>query len=167
MTSNIDEPLQIHYHDGRPEIEKADIAKDIKKELHKDNEPENDADIAKSALYANTPKAKAKMDKSLNARAINSMLESFNRRRNETNFELSRLKMLNAPYCLIYADRAPNGIARWVFKWVFKDSKIVTDTRPENGYGFEWKSPKLAKFDENMLPEIYKKLEEHIKRVKS
>ena len=45
-------------------------------------------------------------------------------------------------------------------------SSITTDTKPDNGYNLEWKNSKFSKFDKNLLPEIYKKLEEHVKRKK-
>ena len=153
--------FDVKYVDGKPVKVKVDPLKELRDEL----EPEEDAnpfDATKRALYADQPKAKQKMDRSITARDLNMTLESFNRRRNEARFELARLKMPNAPYCAIFSkDR------QWTFQWNFKDATISTMKRPDNGYELTWKNPKFSKFDENLLPEIYKKLSEHINRVKS
>lgn len=90
MPDNDIDILEVHYHDGKPEVEKHDISKEIHKELHKGDCKCNDADITKSALYAGLPKAKQKRDKSLNARAISSMIESFNKQRNEAKFSVRK-----------------------------------------------------------------------------
>ena len=106
--------------------------------LEDELEPEEDAnpfDATKRALYADQPKAKQKMDRSITARDLNMTLESFNRRRNEAQFELARLKMLNAPYCTIYSKDG-----QWIFRWNFKDATISTMKRPDNGYNLTWKS---------------------------
>lgn len=90
MPDNDIDILEIHYHDGKPEVVKNDISKEIRKELHKKDCKCNDADITKSALYAGLPKAKQKHDKSLNARAISSMIESYNKQRNEAKFQVRK-----------------------------------------------------------------------------
>lgn len=161
LRRQLEDMIDIKYVDGKPVRVKYNELDELKKEL----EPEEDAnpfDAIKRELYANQPKAKQKMDRSITARDLNVTLESFNRRRNEAQFELARLKMLNAPYCAIFSkDR------QWTFQWNFKDATISTMKKPDNGYNLTWKSSKFSKFDEELLPEIYKKLSEHINRVKS
>lgn len=161
LRRQLEDMIDIKYVDGKPVRVKHNELDELKKEL----EPEEDAnpfDAIKRELYADQPKAKQKMDRSITARDLNVTLESFNRRRNEAQFELARLKMLNAPYCTIYSkDR------QWAFQWNFKDATISTKKRPDNGYNLTWKSSKFSKFDKELLPEIYKKLSEHINRVKS
>lgn len=90
MTYNDDSVIKVHYHDGKPEIEKEDPSKEIRKELHPKQDKLNSADHEKSALYAGLPKATQKRDKSIDARIINNMLESFNKQRNETKFKVSK-----------------------------------------------------------------------------
>lgn len=161
LRRQLEDMIDIKYVDGKPVRVKHNELDELKKEL----EPEEDAnpfDAIKRELYADQPKAKQKMDRSITARDLNVTLESFNRRRNEAQFELARLKMPNAPYCTIFSKDG-----QWTFQWNFKDATISTMKRPDNGYNLTWKSSKFSKFDEELLPEIYKKLSEHINRVKS
>lgn len=151
MTSNFEEPLQIHYHDGKPEVKKVDLAKEIDKELHQDEKPINDADIEKSVLYANLPKAKDKMDKSLNARTINSVLESFNKQRNEAKFNVKR----NGNIIVIKADG-------YEFKCDDKLGTIETTKVPNNGLKMSLKASRLKGADiDNFFDEVEKHLERH------
>lgn len=156
--------FDIKYVDGQP----VKVKKDPLKELRQELEPTEDAnpfDATKRALYADLPQAEIKRDKSMTARELNSTLESV-KQRNETQFTLAQLKMLNAPYCTIYAGKDLTGAPEWAFKWNFKDATISTVKKPDNGYDITWKSSKFSKFDKSLLPEIYKKLEEHIKHRK-
>lgn len=63
--------IDIEYHDGKPIKVEIDPAKEFKEELHKDTKVVSDFDAEKRALYANLPKAKAKMDRSITARSLN------------------------------------------------------------------------------------------------
>lgn len=156
MTFNFEEPLQVHYHDGKPEVEKTDLAKEIHKELHKDEKPANDADIEKASLYANLPKAKQKMDKSLNARSINSMLESYNRQRNEAKFDVKR----NGNMIAIKADG-------YEFKCDDKAGTIETVKVPQNGLSMTLRASRLKGADiDNFFDEVEKHFERHKARNK-
>lgn len=158
--------IDIEYHDGKPVKKKVNPLEDLQKEL----EPEKDAnpfDATKAALYADQPDAQIKKDRSITARQLNAYVESFNKRRFESKFELYTLKMINAPYCMIRYGEKPDGSPLWAFKWDFTKSSIISDIKPSDGYNLEWKNPKFSKFDKNLLPEIYNKLEEHIKRKKN
>lgn len=161
--------IDIEYHDGKPVKKKVNLLKDLQKEL----EPEKDAnpfDATKAALYADQPDAQIKKDRSITARQLNAYVESFNERRSrliESKFELHQLKMINAPCCYIVYGERTDGSPLWRFKWDYAKSSITTDVKPNNGYNLEWKNPKFSKFDKNLLPEIYNKLEEHIKRKKN
>ena len=161
--------IDIKYVDGKPVRVKTNELKELRKEL-KPEEPENTFDTTKRELYAELPQAQAKKDRSITARSLNTMLESFNanrtKYRNETKFELARLKMPNAPYCSIYVKAKDSTTPIWAFTWTFADSTIKSTKEPVNGYKLSWKSLKFSKFDNNLLPAIYKKLEEHIKRRK-
>lgn len=149
MTSNIDEPLEIHYHDGKPEIKKVDLVKEINKELHKKAKPQNDANAEKSALYANQPKAKQKMDKSINARTINGMLESYNKQRNEAKFDVQR----NGHFIIIKIDG-------YEFKCDDKAGTIETTKAPTNGLKMSLKASRLKDADiDNFFDEVEKHLE--------
>lgn len=88
MTYNDDSVIKVHYHDGKPEIEKEDPSEEIRKELHPKQDKLNSADHEKSALYAGLPKATQKRDKSIDARIINTMLESFKSQRYEAKFKV-------------------------------------------------------------------------------
>ena len=161
--------IDIEYHDGKPVKKKVNLLKDLQKEL----EPEKDAnpfDATKAALYADQPDAQIKKDRSITARQLNAYVESFNERRNrliESKFELHTLKMRNAPLCEIVYGHKSNGAPEWLFQWVFADNIIRTTVKPSDGYNLEWKNPRFSKFDKNLLPEIYNRLEEHIKRKKN
>lgn len=149
MTSNFEEPLEIHYHDGKPELKKVDLSKEIDKELHKEEKPINYFDSEKSALYANTPKAKQKMDKSINARSINSMLESYNRQRNEAKFDVKR----NGNIITIKAEG-------YEFKCDDKAGTIETVKVPDNNLKMSLKASRLKGADiDNFFDEIEKHLE--------
>ena len=164
----LEELFDIKYVDGKPVRVKKDPLKELKDEL----EPEEDAnpfDATKRELYADLPQAQIKKDRSITARQMNQFLESFNERRSrliESKFELHQLKMINAPHCYIVYGEKTDGSPLWRFKWDYAKSSITTDVKPDNGYNLEWKNSKFSKFDKNLLPEIYKKLEEHIKRKK-
>lgn len=74
------EDIEVHYKDGKPKLKKDDPLKEIHKDLLPDVEKPQ-ADIEKSALYANLPKAQIKKDRSITARALNSLLESYTNKR--------------------------------------------------------------------------------------
>lgn len=149
MTSNFEEPLEIHYHDGKPELKKVDLSKEIDKELHKEEKPINYFDSEKSALYADLPKAKQKMDKSINARSINSVLESFNRQRNEAKFDTQR----NGHIITIKSDG-------YEFKCDDEQGTIITTKVPDKGLKMSLKAPRLKGADiDNFFDEVEKHLE--------
>lgn len=158
--------IDIEYHNGKQVRKKVDPLKEIKDELTPDKDA-NPFDATKAALYGDLPQADIKRDRSITARELNALAESFMKRRFESKFELRTLRMLNAPHCYIVYGKNPDGSPLWQFKWEFAKSSIVSDVKPSDGYSFEWKNPKLAKFDRSLLPEIYSKLEEHIKRKKT
>lgn len=151
MTSNFEEPLEIHYHDGKPELKKVDLSKEIDKELHEEEKPINYFDSEKSALYADLPKAKQKMDKSINARSINSMLESYNRQRNEAKFDTQR----NGHTIIIKVDG-------YEFKCDDEQGTIITTKVPDKGLKMSLKAPRLKGADiDNFFDEVEKHIERH------
>ena len=77
MPEDFTNQIEIHYVDGKPVRKNKDPQKEIKKELNSE-EPENMFDDTKRQLYANTPKAELKKDKSITARQLNQTLESYN-----------------------------------------------------------------------------------------
>ena len=158
--------IDIEYHDGKQVRKKVDPLKEIKDELTPDKDA-NPFDATKAALYGDLPQADIKRDRSITARELNALAESFMKRRLESKFKLRTLRMLNAPHCYIVYEENPDGSPLWQFKWDFTKSSITSEHKPSDGYSFEWKNPKLAKFDRSLLPEIYSKLEEHIKRKKT
>lgn len=158
-----DSLIEIRYTDGKPHRVKKDPLKEIKDELAPEK-PEQIFDDEKRALYGDLPQAGIKRDLSITARSLNQTLESFNKRRLEAKFSLSKPKMPNLPYYTITFGISSDGSPEWIFKWDFANSKITTVKRPSNGYNIEWTSPKLSKFNEKLLPEIYKTLENYIRR---
>ena len=151
MTSNFEEPLEIHYHDGKPELKKVDLSKEIDKELHKEEKPINYFDSEKSALYADLPKAKQKMDKSINARSINSMLESYNRQRNEAKFDTQR----TGHTIIIKVDD-------YEFKCDDEQGTIITTKVPDKGLKMSLKTSRLKGADiDSFFDEVEKHLERH------
>lgn len=166
ISKKYEDLIDIEYHDGKQVRKKVDPLKEIKDELTPDKDA-NPFDATKAALYRDLPQADIKRDRSITARELNALAESFMKRRFESKFELRTLRMINAPLCEIVYGRKSNGAPEWLFQWVFADSTIRTTVKPSDGYNFEWKNPKLSKFDQALLPEIYSKLEEHIKRKKT
>lgn len=77
MPEDFTNQIDIHYIDGKLVRKNKDPQKEIKKELNSE-EPENMFDDTKRQLYANTPKAELKKDKSITARQLNQTLESYN-----------------------------------------------------------------------------------------
>lgn len=151
MTYNPEEPIEIHYRDGKPVAKKVDLAKEVQKELHQKEKPVNYFDAEKSALYANQPKAKQKLDKSINARVINSMLESFNRQRNEAKFDVKR----NGNIITMKIDR-------YEFRCDDKAGTIETVKVPAGGLKMSLKASRLKGADiDNFFDEVEKHLERH------
>lgn len=153
IKESIDEPLEIHYHDGKPEVKKKDLSKELNKELHKEEKPVNYFDAEKSALYANTPKAKQKMDKSINARAINSVLESYNKQRNEAKFDVQR----NGHIIMIKADG-------YQFKCDDEQGTIITTKVPDKGLKMSLKASRLRGAD---IDVFFDEVEKHLERNKA
>ena len=169
------------YKDGKPVKEKEPTDLELlQKELTPDDD-KNPADMVKSALYADMPKAKQKYDKSINARTLNQAIESYNAKRAQTlqrqveaqrqidrlKFELVRLKMLNAPYCTIYYGRHSDGRPIWAFQWTFKTGSIITLAKPDDGYNIEYKNSYLTRLTDKNIEKVYDILEKSMKLMKN
>lgn len=148
-----EDTLDIKYVDGKPVKVKNDPVKEIKKEL-KAEEPVNFADDVKRALYADQPKAKQKMDRSITARDLNQTVESFNKRRNE-------VKSLNESNTETFTFK------NWSFIWDKVAGTLKTNKKPDNGYNLEYKSPKLKNDDKKTATFVHLLMIEHMNRVKS
>lgn len=154
MTFN--DALEVHYVDGKPVVKKVDIVKDIKKEL----EPEKDSnpfDDLKRQLYNDLPQASIKRDRSMTARALNKVLESFNRYKNENKITEVKIKAIGMRLF---------RCGEWEFEWYTKTGLLVSTDKPSNGYNLEYKSPSIIATKDGALEKVYKIMEEHIKRRK-
>ena len=173
--------FHMSYKDGKPVKEKEPTDLELlQKELTPDDD-KNPADMVKSALYADTPKAKQKYDKSINARTLNQAIESYNAKRAQTlqrqveaqrqidrsKFELARLKMLNAPHCMIYYGRHSDGRPIWAFQWTFKTGSITTLAKPDDGYNIEYKNSSLTQLTDKNIEKVYDILEKSMKLMKN
>lgn len=174
--------FHMSYKDGKPVKEKEPTELELlQKELTPD-EDKNPADMVKSALYADMPKAKQKYDKSINARTLNQAIESYNAKRAQTlqryteaaqrqidrsKFELAVLKMPNAPYCIIYYGRYSDRRPIWAFQWTFKTGSIITLAKPDDGYNIEYKNSSLTHLTDENIEKVYDILEKSMKLMKN
>lgn len=160
--------FHMSYKDGKPVKEKEPTELElIQKELNPD-EDKNPADTIKSALYADQPKAKVKMDKSINARMLNQSLESYNKRRTEARqWNESNLKFSSVTG---FEDRWKKYTIAggWEFMHDREAGILKTTKTPDGALKMEYKSTKLKNpqglnVDE---PFILSKIEDHLKRNK-
>lgn len=148
--------FHMSYQNGKPvKVKEPTETELLQKELVPD-EDKNDADIEKSALYADLPKAKLKMDRSINARALNSMVESYMQHRLETKFTYLVPDCSNPSHALILT-------GPWRFRWDIKTGTVTTIEKPSDGYNIEYKNSTLTSFTKENLQKIYKILEQNIK----
>ena len=156
----VEDIIDIEYHDGKPIRKKVNDLDELRKEL----EPEKDAnpfDATKAALYGDLPQASIKRDRSITARELNVLAESFMKRRFETSFSMitgndARWKK--------YFNKD------WEFLWNAVDGVLSTIKKPEYGYSLTLTSPKLkaqSVVDEEVEKFVKNAIEQHIKRVKA
>lgn len=152
MSSNIDNAIEIHYKDGKPVRKKTDPLKEVTQELHKDLDADNVHDDIKSALYADQPKAKAKMDKSITARQMNMLAESYIKNRNEAKFDTKR----NGHKITISTEG-------FIFDCDDEKGTIETIKVPENGLKMSLKSKRLIGAD---IDAFFDEVDKHLERNK-
>ena len=161
--------FHISYRDGKPVKEKEPTEIEL---LNKELTPEKDrnfADATKAALYADTPKANAKKDRSINARQLNSLLESFNNRRNRALSKRMYEADLVATIDNLYGDVTTYKVAGgWEFTHNKINGTLISTKTPEGAIKMEFKSSKLKdptnKGTNKQL--IIEKIKEHLKRNK-
>lgn len=153
--------FDIKYVDGKPVRVKVDPLQELRDELEPE-EDVNQADVVKSALYADLPKAKAKMDRSITARALNQTLESYNRKRESAIAGFSSITGFENRWQDFMKDE-------WKFRWDKVNGTLKTVQKPENGFNLEYKSKKLIQFiaDEPGAQEfVLKIMQDHMNRRK-
>lgn len=145
-----DNAIEIHYKDGKPVRKKVDPLKEVTQELHKDIDADNLHDDIKSALYADQPKAKAKMDKSITARQMNMLAESYIKSRNEAKFDTKR----NGHKITILTEG-------FIFDCDDEKGTIETTQVPENGLKMSLKSKRLIGAD---IDVFFDEIDKHLER---
>ena len=157
------------YKDGKPVKEKEPTDLELlQKELTPD-EDKNPADMVKSALYADTPKAKQKYDKSINARTINQAIESYHKRRNEakqwneSNLKFSSIEGFEGRW------KKYQIAGGWEFTHDREAGILKTTKTPDGALKMEYKSTKLKNPQGLNVDEafILAKIEEHLNRNKN
>lgn len=153
---------ELNFTDGKPQLVDIDPMKEIQDEIKGPDEV-NAADDAKSALYADMPKAKVKMDRSINARRLAFAVESYKRFREAALPNFSKITG--------FEDSSITYITKgWEFKWDKVAGTLKTLKKPDNAYNLEFRSSKL-KTQFKIVPEVEKFVEnmikEHMRRIKN